>query len=419
MKTTNTKTTTREQKAIARSKEQVAKTTAKIEAVSNLDTITNQKANETMQAYLTHGKASDEFGKCLIELASIIAHCKLNQLINNDETYRQEFNTFKRDITISNKYFQYLATLETLFETRYNKNGDRVTVCTDKKRATQIFKLIENLSNNIGCDLVGDCYTRILATLDRFEKQGETITETTLLDPFEVYDLRSKYYRNSGHAKPQALWTKHATNAIKEASAEVSRSVTAQKNAREQTTLYRQLETTVTDETTGETETITHYKKASLFSAYEIADINGKQLATVSNEADDLFFDSIPEKAHLTTREAYILRYHYSENISLQEIADRLKITIEAVEKCDRNLKSKIVKANIFPQYANTERKTAQTAKIIVCYRADDETKTIIASFDSVGSASKATGIDKSLIAKVARGHRKTASNLVFAYQDN
>lgn len=436
-KTTN-KTTSRQAKAEARTQAQIERTQAQIESVSQIDNILNQTAKEAMQAYLTDGNG-DKFGRKLTQLSSIVVHCRLNKLLSSDETYRQEFVQFKNDTTQFNKYFQYVDTLETLYETQYTKDGDRITVCTDKKRVAEIYKQIEKLSCLNGSDLVQDCIVKLLDCIRKAEKNGRQLTESTLLEPFEVYDLRSKTYAN-GDIKPIELWTKHSTNAIKEASATVTRSINASKAIRESTTLYTAIESTVADDD-GQTETVTRYKKASALSSYEITDMNGKQFAVVASDTDNKLIESIPEKANLTSREAYILKNHYIPHsyamkdehgktlkdehgktvytfgtLSLQQIADHYNITLTAVEKCDRNLKTKIIKANIFPQFTEADRKTDREAKAIRCYRADDESKTTVAQFESANKASKILGINKALVIQVANGKRKTANGLVFEY---
>ena len=437
--TTTSKQTKREAQAQATTQKRLEKTSAQITSASNIDNAINQTARETMQAYLTHGANSNEFGVLLQKLASIIVHCKLNKLLESDETYREQFTEFKRDVVQYNKYFQCLDTLETLYKTQYTKDGDRKTVCIDKQRESDIYKQMEKLSFWNGADLIQDAILKLLQCLDNAKKHGATITENTLLEPFEMFDLKSKTYRN-GDIKPKSLWTKHNTNAIKEASATVTRSINANKAIRESTTLYTALERTITDEN-GDTETITKYKRASTLSAFEITDISGKQIATVANDTDNALFESIPQRANLTTREAYILRNHYEphyytqkdengkplkdENgdtvytfgvLSLQQIADYYKITLEAVKKCDRNMKRKIIEARIFPQFTEADKKTTQEQKAVRCYEAQDESKRTVASFDGVRSASKTLNIDASNIVKVLKGKLKTVSGLVFEY---
>jgi len=433
------KQTKRELQAQATTQKNLERTHAKITSITNVDNNINQTAKEVMQAYLQHGAQSDDFGKALIKLASIITHCKLNKLLESDETYREQFTEFKRDIVQYNKYFQCLDTLETLYKTQYTKDGDIITVCTDKAREKDIYKQIEKLSFWNGADLIQEAVLKLLQCLDNAKKRNVTITENTLLEPFEVYDLKSKTYRN-GDIKPQTLWTKHNTNAIKEASATVTRSINANKAIRESTTLYTALETNFTNEN-GEKETITKYKRASTLSAFEITDINGKQVTTVANDTDNALFESIPQRANLTAREAYILKEHYQPHyyarkdehgktmkdehgktvysfgtLSLQQIADHHNITLEAVKKCDRNLKRKIIEARIFPQFTEADKKTAHKPRAVRCYEAKDESRKTIASFDSVGSASKVLNVDASNIVKVLKGKLKTTSGLVFEY---
>ncbi len=435
---TANKTTKRIAQAKAKSQEQIARTQEQIAKATATDNIINQKAREVMQAYLTNGANSNEYGKKIIELSNIICHCRLNKLLANDTTFRNEFNLFKNDITISSKYFQMLEVLESLYVMKYNNNGDLETICTDKQREKEIYKQIANLTGLNGCDLVSVCYVSLLDIIDKANKEN-TLNENTLLDTFVVYNLTSKTYRN-GTIKPKELWTQKTTNGIREASKQVSRAITSDRAVREQTTLYNAIVSTYANEN-GEQETFTRYRKAPLLSAYEITDINGKQTAIVTNEQRQMDFESIPQRANLTARESYILKWvyegsseqqtHENENgekvktlfigcKTLEQIADEWKVTTQCVEITHQRLLNKLIKSGIFSNIplAPITRKASEE-RAVKCYRLNENgEKEYISTFASLHIASEVLNIGRADIRRTIKGERKTAKGLIFEYEN-
>lgn len=437
-KKTMKKTTVREKKAQAVTKKQIEITKKHITNASNIDNAINAHAKSTMHAYITSGNG-DAFGEELIELASIITHCKLNNLLEKDETFKKEFYKFKSDINNQKRYFECIKTLETLFKTSYNANGDIKVICIDNKRKQAIYKEIEKLSHWDGVDLVQDCILKLLQCIRDAESKGKTMTETLLLEPFEIYDLKSKTYSNND-IKPISLWTKHTTNAVKEASKAVSRTIHANRAIRETNALYIATETEVTDEN-GNTETIIKYKKACTLSACIITDMSGKPNMTVANDSDNELINGIPERANLTEPEKYIFKNHYIPHyyarkdeygkpvkdsqgytiynygtLSLEQIADIRGVNLTTVERQDKRLRAKIVNADVFPQYSADDIKTAKSPKKIRCYSANDPEKKTIAVFDGIREAARVLNLNAGHITSVLKGRLKSHGGLVFEY---
>lgn len=432
------KTTKRLKQAQEQTQKAIAKTTEQITTATATDSIINQKAIECMTEYIKNGEQSNEYGKKILELSSIICHCRLNKLMQSDETFRPEFVTLKNDITISSKYFQMLEVLESIYITRYNANDDLETICTDKAREKEIYKQIANLTGLDGSDLVSVCSLALLEIVNK-AKENKTICKTTLLDTFLVYNLTSKTYRN-GTVKPKELWTQKATNGIREASAQVTRAITANRAIKEQTALYTAIETTYKNEN-GEQETATRYRKAPLLSAYEITDINGKQTAIVSNEQRKLDFETIPQRANLTARESYILKWVYegfseyqtTENENgekvkilfvgcktLEQIADEWKVTIQCVQITHQRLLDKLIKSGIFADIPLEPIKNEQsTEKAVKCYRVNENgEKQYITTYPSIKTASEKLKICRADIRRTIKGERKTAKGLIFEYDN-
>ena len=432
------KATKRLKQAQEQTQKAIAKTTEQITTATATDSIINQKAVECMTEYIKNGEHSNEYGKKIIELSTIICHCRLNKLMQSDETFRPEFVTLKNDITISSKYFQMLEVLESLYITRYNSNGDLETICTDKAREKEIYKQIANLTGLDGSDLVSVCNIALLNIVNK-AKENKTICKTTLLDTFLVYNLTSKTYRN-GTVKPKELWTQKATNGIREASAQVTRAITANRAIKEQTALYTAIETTYTNEN-GEQETATRYRKAPLLSAYEITDINGKQTAIVSNEQRKIDFETIPQRANLTARESYILKWVYegfseyqtTENENgekvktlfvgcktLEQIADEWKIEKSTIYTMHRRMLDKLIKSGIFADIPLEPIKNEQsTEKAVKCYRmTENGEKQYITTYPSIKTASEKLKICRADIRRTIKGERKTAKGLVFEYDN-
>ena len=403
------KQTARIKRTMERNAKRVTETATEIEKRSKLDTVVNVHARKAIETMLQYGYESDEFGLEIMQLATILAHSKLKAMMKTDQTFRLEFVDFKHDITAESKFNQYLDQLETLYTLKYKQTGDITVVCSDSKLAGKIMEKIASLAGLTANDLTSVCYVQLLDTIKTAIDSGKTIDTELLLAPYVTYEKRSMTYKD-GTLKPEYLWSAYSTNAVKNAGAEVRRYITAERGVREQNRLYYAITSTLADgsERTG-------YRKANNMTAYEITDMNGKPLAIVSNQSSAELFARIPEIANLTQREAYILRKHYMDNMSLLEIADSLHISETAVKKVDRKLKDKIVKAHIFVDYIEADRKKSPEEMPIYCYMADDESKTPVAKFSSIGNASKVMNIDKGLISKVVNGKRKTAKGMVFA----
>lgn len=407
------KQTARIKRTVERNAKRVTDTATEIEKRSKLDTVVNVHARKAIETMLQYGYESNEFGLEIMQLATILAHSKLKSMMKTDQTFRIEFEDFKHDITAEGKFNQYLEQLETLYTLKYKQTGDITVVCNDSKLAGEIMEEIANLAGLTANDLTSVCYVQLLDTIKTAIDSGNSIDTELLLAPYVTYEKRSMTYKD-GTLKPEYLWSAYSTNAIKNAGAEVRRYITAERGVREQNRLYYAITSTLADDSESDSEK-TEYRKASNMTAYEITDMNGKTIAIVSNQSSAELFARIPEIANLTKREAYILRKHYMDNMSLLEIADSLHISETAVKTVDRKLKDKIIKAHIFVDYIEDDRKKSPEETPVYCYMADDESKTPVAKFSSIGNASKVMNIDKGLISKVVNGKRKTAKGMVFA----
>lgn len=383
----------------------------KIAESAQAESIVNTTAKAAMREYINNGN-SDTFGKQLQTLAMILAQCKLRNLYNDDAKGREEFRIFKAQICNYRSQQTSRDALNSLYEWDTDSNS---YICIDKRLEGDIVKAMRERNDNTGGDLVQECILTLLEVVKTAEKKG-TLSETTILDVFTTYDLRSMYYTD-GAQKPAEKWKEKASNGIKEGSLAISRLIDRERAIREQTALYSEIVTVCINGDGEEVGMFITYKKASTLSATDVTDANGKTATTIVDDQTNNLFTTIPERANFSKNERYVFFHHYDLHESFEQIADKLKVSVKAVESYDQRLKAKIVKANIFPQFNAGDRGgIVKAEKAIRCFSADDETQTTIATFGSVREASRVLNIDASLISKVLKGKRQTAGSLKFEY---
>ena len=381
----------------------------------SLDNIVNAKAVDVMKAYLDGNEYA--YGVTIMELSTILAHRFINSTLKGwwdgekhtfkDGTYNQTLWTLKNDITIASRWAILVETLGTLYAVRYDKKGNAKTVCTDSKRAFKIMQELEKIAGCIGNDLTAEAYTVIC----KYIAEAEEHSPTFLIEPFTVYDKRTMRY-SDGSLKPEKLWKTLETNVIREAIKAISRYVNAQRKITESTTLYAQITTT-----TADGETIERIKKASPLSAYTVTDINGRVSAIVANDESEERLRSIPAKANLNERQRYVFVSRYIKNMTVLQIAESLNFDNNGEQRVKNiltDIHNKIVKANIFTQYTDEDRRVKTTSSAVYCYRAGDAEKTVVYTFESIGRASQVLCIDKGNISKVLNGKRASIGGLVF-----
>ena len=416
----NTTTTTKETKRQMQVKEnnikRLATTKESIEkATKELDNIVNAKAIETMQTLKQYGKESRQFTNVAQQLCTILVQSKLKRLYNNERTSNEQQRRLKAEISAymdrngnGNKIQIALEELESLYITRYNKEGKKETICTNKQLAQSIEKKIVELSsigNNGGHDLVQDAFVKLWHYISK--EDTNTIPDNYLLQPFEQVILHSKVYKN-GDIKDPSLWQYTTTNIIKEITKEISRKIESERSVKETEFAYEE----ITTELDG--ESIRQYHKTMPIYCDVVTDFNGKVTTITNNKTTEEFFESIPEKCNLSKMETVVLKEHYINGKSFIEIADRYKVKTSTIENHNARLKTKIVNSGIFAKYGLTE-KANNEQKATTIYMFTDKGE-YITEFESIGKASEILLIDKGNISKVLNGKRKTANGYIFAY---
>ena len=468
----NTKNTKRIEKAEQKTAEQLKKTADAIKEATEKDTIVNTLARQAMKDCIAFGINSDEFGKTLQVLACVLAHSRLNVMLSSDKTYNAMFYDLKRDITACGNHNKYLQTLESLVVKKWNKKKQVfVYEYSDKKQAGEIIKKLAQSASANGSDLVSVIVLYFLEYLSKIPESK--YTENTLLDAFEIYDTNSQTYRN-GNVKAVELWTKRNTNSVKQASAACSKAINESRAIREQNALYTALEINLSEDEngndTGIDETRTVYKRVSAFSGYDITDINGKFVTTVTNETRQAEFISAVGKLNLSDRERQVFEYCYlgkrhivydveklvdaktgkaivkfthnektykdaktgktvkvysEKPISLLEFADRFYLDIETVKTLNRRLLDKVYASGILSGYLTDIRaeqteqreKRNKTARAVNAFKIlADGTKEFIACFESMGKAAKILNVDKGNISRVIHGKLNSENGFFFAY---
>ena len=420
-KTTTTKATTskqtkRQQQAQANNQKRIATTKANIEkATQDIDNIVNAKAIETIQILKQYGKESRQFTDIAQQLCTILVQSKLKRLYNNENTSNEQQRITKAKISAymdkdghGNRIQTALDELQKLYVVRYNKDGERVTVCTDKKTAQAIEKKIVDLTalgNDGGHDLPQDAFLKLW---DYITKANiDTMQDDYLLQPFEQVILKSKVYRN-GNLKDKSLWQYTTTNIIKEITKEISRKIESERSVKDTLVPYEE----VTTELDG--ESIRQYHKTKAIYCDTVTDFNGKITTITNNQTTEQFFESIPQKCNLSKMETVVLKLHYLDGVSFTEIADTYQISIDQINVHNNRLKDKIVKSGIFAKHGLTEKAdNGQKATTIYMFDIKGE---YITAFESIGQAHKTLNISKGCISENLKGKRKTAGGYVFAY---
>lgn len=428
--TNNARMNAKIEQAKARNEQRLASTKANIEQAStNNDNIINAKAVEIIQTLkTTHDINNATITNDLYIIASVLCHSKLKALNNDTKTYNENNVELKKAIAQiidtdngnGTKYGTKLETLNSLYITRYNNDGEKIVVCTDEKRARQIEQEFAELTDNSGLPIVHDAIVKIWYYLNKaVDKYGmDNMPDTALLDTFELVIPSSKAYRKSGNIKPKELWQYRTTNAIKETSLEISRQINDMKRVKDTTVSYYEFATIDSDES-DEQEPFTSYRKANKISIEPTTDINGNIITQTANTAAEKLIETILEETNFTKNESVLFKWHILNDISLLECADRLKVSEQYIRKTLDNIRRKcasldIVKGKFKEQ--DTKRANNDEKRVhILAKRIDDET---IIYFDSIGKASEKLNISKGHISEVLKGKRKTANGYTFALAD-
>lgn len=426
---TNTKTTTkREIETKAKNEQRILQSAEKLKSITdNSNNIVNVKAIEIMQRLKETKNVNDTvFVNLCYSLATILIQSKLKSLNGNEKTFNENNVELKKEIAIITntngnglKYDTYIKTLNELYYKEYNQNGDVVIKCKDKKQAQQIEKQLAQLNQfESGLELLQDITVKLFAYINQaLEKGIENASDTFLLDSYVITIPHSKVYRN-GNIKPVELWQQTTTNHIKELSKEISRYIEHLKQVKETSVCYDALETEIFNEQTNEYETITTYHKVNAISVCDVTDYNGKLVTQTANTQTENLIENILEKANFTRVQAYIFKHHFTNNESMQEIADKLKISLKNVEMQMTRIKAKCVETGLFEKYGlfASDIKTisnAEKSQQIICKDTDNN---YICTFESLGKASKTLNISKGCLSECLKGKRKTVKGYIFEY---
>ena len=422
--------------AQARNERRLASTKSQIEqATSNEQSIINIKAIEIMQILK---KTKDINNKTVLKdmylIAIVLCQSKLKRLNSKDSTYNEHNAQLKAEIyhatnNESNglKYQQLVDALNNLYMTEYDKNGNAITVCTDKKQASDIEKRLAKLTDfDNASDILQSAICKLWQYINKAIEQGlDNIQDSYLLDAFAVVIPSSTIYKN-GNKKPCELWQYKYTNAIKETSIEISRQIEKMKAFREQEKVYvplHELEQAESEYNEQDENGNTRYKQASKLALIPTYDCNGKQITTTSDYATERLINNIIQKANFTKRQLYIFKHYFiNQDMSILEISDKLKVTERYIEQEIKKIRVKCVNTKLLAVYgynaSDLDRlNNEQKKQAIICYMLLENGNTKqIAEFESIGQASKILNISKGNISKVLKNQRKQANGYIFKY---
>lgn len=436
---TNTSTKTNYEKRIEKAKAQnekrIEKTKEQIEKVIAIDTITNQVAKQLIQTIKdTKSKDNEKVTNKLYELATIQICSKIKHINNDKNTYNKNNDELKKDIvmlmldeeyipnehdkrkyqkeiTFANgiKTMRIIKRIEQQYETKYNKEGKKITVCNDLEIVNDCYDELCKLSMyEKGFDLLHETICKTLYLIDielqKVNYNYNKLDINILLQPYEEVILHSTTYKNTNEQKPKEFWKYKTTNHLKEISLFISQYITNQKAIRTNEKSYHSLEC--------ELNGISYEKYVA---SDKIAVDDGETQTTNITIQEQI--KTIIQKANFTKNQAYIFKWYMCNGKTQEQICHTLKISDSYFKQTVAKIREKIVDTNIFNgitkeqiQKPNNEQKQMQ----INCYKVDNGNKDFICCFDSLGLASATLKIDKSNISKVLKGKLQQTKGYIF-----
>lgn len=272
----------------------------------------NQNTFETLLRTYEHQatnrtpRTEHTFTTALQELATATAYSVLKKCIETSQN--QTLVKVKRDIArdtalLSNtRYAQENATA-----LEYTQNGDIVQIVLDKDLHNALTKLCAETLGE-GVDLVQDAILSIMEeTKKAKERNGNTFTENFMEQPYTARRLKRKVWIKVDESANG--WETITTTPIQEIFKAVRRAVensravqTDPKNG------YTYISHLVTDEQSGECETVYRRmpKYADLGGA--VKDFNGKETAYTADEQTAQDMDELVARLNLSKRQAEILK---------------------------------------------------------------------------------------------------------------
>lgn len=438
MKTkTSTKTNyeKRIEKAKAQNEKRIEKTKEQIEKVIVIDTITNQVAKQLIQTIKdTKSKDNEKVANKLYELATIQICSKIKHINNDKNTYNKNNDELKKDIVMLMLDTEYKPTkedktkyqkeitfangiktdrlikrIEQQYQTKYNKEGDKITVCNDLEVVNGCYDELCKLSVcEKGFDLLHETICKTLYLIDielqKVNYNYNKLDINILLQPYEKVILHSTTYKNTNEQKPKEFWKYKTTNHLKEISLFISQYITNQKAVRTNEKSYHSLEC--------ELNGISYEKYVA---SDKIAVDDGETQTTNITIQEQI--KNIIQKANFTKNQAYIFKWYMCNDKTKEQITHTLKISDSYFDQTVAKIREKIVDTGIFTgitkeqiQKPNNEQKQKQ----INCYKVDNDNKEFICCFDSLGLASATLKIDKSNISKVLKGKLQQTKGYIF-----
>jgi len=436
---TNSSIKTNYEKRIEKAKEQnekrIEKTKEQIEKVIVIDTITNQVAKQLIQTIKdTKSKDNEKVANKLYELATIQICSKIKHINNDKNTYNKNNDELKKDIVMLMLDEEYTPTkedktkyqkeitfangiktnrlikrIEQQYETKYNKEGEKITVCKDLDIVKGCYDELTNLAKyEKGFDLLHETICKTLYLIDiELQKINYNYNEldiNILLQPYQQVILHSTTYKNTNEQKPKEFWKYKTTNHLKEISLFISQYITNQKAVRTNEKSYHSLEC--------ELNGISYEK----YVASDKIAVDDGEIQTTNITIQEQI-KSIIQKANFTKNQAYIFKWYMCNGKTKEQITHTLKISDSYFDQTVAKIREKIVDTNIFNgitkeqiQKPNNEQKQKQ----INCYKVDNGNKEFICCFDSLGLASATLKIDKGNISRVLNGKLQQTKGYIF-----
>ena len=405
-----TKTNKKAIERIEKNKARIEQTAERLKGVTaDKNNIVNKYAVDTIKTLKKYGKNSAEFNKVSYTLCVILSQSKLKKLYNNENTSnefqrKQRNNIAKATSDGVLRINKYIEQLDKLYYTTYNKDGERVVNCTDKKQAQAIEKAIANLQYNTDIDIIQDTYLKLWEIIDGIENIDK-VKNTFLLEIYSTVIPSSQVFK--GIERPADKWRYTSTNGVKELAKHISTFINNERTKQaELKTSYDEIEGCI------DGRVYKSYIKNIAFCNDEITDGNGKIVGYTTNTNLRERVEKLPEICKFNKLESAIISKYCYENITLEQIADDFNISLEYVKKVKGIAFDKIVKSGIFAEYGEREKQINQP-KAIKMFTIDGD---FITEFESINMASKILKIDVGNIYKVLTGKLSHTKGRVFKF---
>ena len=376
-------------------------TTKQPETKSGIDAIMTKWENVYSASVIDHADNETELYNAGQALAMACVYSVLKKLLNVSPD-RRNIAAMRVDVAKHSRIDAAMDVLNDNITIEYDKNGDYTSKTIDGETDKAIIKFLHQCDGD-GVDLIGDAW---IAILEESNKE-DYFSSGWMTRPYKTRKLKYKVYTKSGNKT--AEWQTEETTHIQQIFKAIRRSIEAQRAIKSASEKYIYLDRIETD-----AETETEVKVYDRYNALDIGSETCDCAAVYTADAETVYsIDNAIGKMNLTKRQAEVLALALKGKGDT-EIADLLHVKKQTIRDIKNAIATKAIAAGIAAaDLAMAKSAAAKDAAVIGMYAADNP-DVLITKFDSIGKASKITGIDKGNISRVLNGKKQTAGGYIF-----